>query len=114
MDILTHIDDLNLFRAECMEKAESGNTFFTFNGDDISYNISKIPVRYNGLKSVCLVRLTTDDEIEEFESLTSVENIGSHTKGDEDYTFKDGGKDKYDSVYGEDQQQVALMIGVFA
>jgi len=120
LDILTYIKDLNLFREECKLKAESGSKFFSIDGGIISYNVSKIPVFYNGLESACLVRVVTDSEIDEFNSLTSIENIGEYVSGE--YVFAVGGEDKYNAVY--DQSEVTLddgsiykppsMIGVFA
>lgn len=125
MDIITYIPDLNSFRAECKSKAEAGNKFFSINDGVISYNVDKIPVVYNEdySQSVCLVRLVTDDEIGEFNSLTTCERIGICEN--DVYNFDDGGEDIYNSVYNQTPKQFMIdgkeyihtppkQIGVFA
>jgi hypothetical protein len=124
MDIITHIPDLNLFRAECKALAENDSKFFSYNSETktLSYNVAQIPVRYNAdyTQSVCLVRLATKDEQEAFDALTTVNRIGICEN--KEYIFDEGGKAIYDSVY--DQSPVVIdkdttytppaMIGVFA
>lgn len=123
MDIITHIPSLDLFRAECQTLAESGNKFFSYDGEILTYNISQIPVVYSSDfgSSVCLVRLVTDDEQETFDALETIERLG--VCEDKEYIFNsDNDKAIYDSVY--DQTPVDMgdgyfykpppMIGVFA
>ena len=120
IDIITYIPDLAAFRVECQAKAEAGNKFFTINDEVLTYNVAQIPVAYNGNTSVCLVRLVTGEEIEEFDSLASCERIGICE--DNAYIFDAGGEDIYNTVY--DQSPIVIdeettytppqMIGVFA
>jgi len=122
IDIITHIPDLDLFRTECQALAESGNKFFSYDGETLTYNISQIPVVYNSdyTQSVCLVRLVTEDEQETFDALTTVERIG--VCENKAYIFDDDGEAIYNSIY--DQTTVIIdedttytpppMIGVFA
>jgi hypothetical protein len=122
MDIITHIPNLDLFRAECKPLAGSGNKFFSYEDEKLTYNVSQIPVVYSSdyIRSVCLVRLVTEDEIEAFNALTTIERIGVCENNQ--YIFDDGGEDIYNSVY--DQTPVIIdedttytpppMIGVFA
>lgn len=125
IDIITHIPDLDAFRAECKAKAEEGNKFFSIDEDVITYNVAKIPVVYSDdlIQSVCLVRLITDEEIEEFTSLESCDRIGVCENNE--YIFETGGEVIYNAVY--DQSPVIFeidgeqhthtppqMIGVFA
>lgn len=106
IDIITYIPDLLAFRAECKAKADDGNKFFTFNDDVLTYNVAQIPVVYSGDKSVCLVRLVTDEEVEEFDSLNSCQRIGICE--DNTYIFDDGGEVIYNEVY--DQAPVTTVI----
>ena len=126
MDIITYIEDLEAFREECAAKAEQGNEFFTieekpkeeteedilfdelepvevskFDGYEITYNVSKIPVVYsdNYEQSVCLIRLTTPQELAEFEDLESCVAIGECVGGE--YIFYDGGQEIYNEVYDQ-------------
>ncbi len=126
MDIITHIPNLDLFRAECQALAENGNKFFSYDGESLTYNVSQIPVVYNSdyTQSVCLVRLVTEDEQDTFNALTTVKRIGICENNQ--YIFDDGGEDIYNSVY--DQSPIEItdehgdihtytpppMIGVFA
>ena len=122
MDIITQIPNLDLFRAECQALAESGNKFFSYDGETLTYNVSQIPVKYNAdfTQSVCLVRLVTVEEQEVFDALTTANRIG--VCENKEYIFDDGGEDIYNSVY--DQTPVVIddettytpppMIGVFA
>ena len=127
MDIITHIPDLDAFRAECLALAEDGNPFFNYNGETITYKVAKIPVRYNTdfTQSVCLIRLVTQEEQDQFNALDTVNRIGiCENKA---YIF-DSEEDEniYNTVY--DQTPVTItdedgnehthtppqMIGVFA
>ena len=127
MDIITYIPNLDLFREECQALAESGNKFFNYNGETLVYNVSQIPVHYNkdGIRSVCLVRLTTEDEQDTFNALTTVERLG--VCENKQYTFDSQTKeDTYNDAY--DQTPIEIndkdgniyiytpqpMIGVFA
>ena len=122
MDIITYIPNLTLFRSECQALAESGNKFFSYDGETITYNVSQIPVIYSSdsTQSVCLVRLVTEDEQKTFNALTTVDRVG--VCEDKVYIFDDGGEAIYNSVY--DQTPVIIdedttytpppMIGVFA
>ena len=122
IDIITYIHDLNLFRKEAIECARNDTKGFSFDdGGSITYNICKIPVHYNGdgIRSLCLVRLLTQDEIGFFDSLKTCERIG--VCENKTYIFDDGGKAIYDDVY--DQTPINTqdgtytppeMIGVFA
>lgn len=123
MDRITHIPNLDLFRVECQALAESGNKFFSYDGEKLTYNISQIPVVYSSDlgSSVCLVRLSTEDEQEAFDSLETIEVLGVCENNE--YIFNsDDDKATYDSVY--DQTPVDMgdghfytpppMIGVFA
>ncbi len=121
IDIITYIADLNAFRAEAEDAAQNGVLGFNFDeSGNVNYNICKIPVYYNtdGIRSICLVRLLTQDEIDVFGSLTTCERIGICEN--KSYIFDEGGKAIYDSVY--DQSPINTsggtytppeMIGVF-
>lgn len=122
MDIITYIPNLDLFRVECQALAESGNKFFSYDGEAITYNVSQIPVRYSddGTQSVCLVRLVTAEEQEVFDALTTANRIG--VCENKAYIFDDGGEIIYNSVY--DQTPIVIdedttytppsIMGVFA
>lgn len=123
MDIITYIPNLDLFRAECQTLAESGNKFFSYDGEKLTYNVSQIPVVYSSdyTQSACLVRLVTEDEQETFNTLTSIERLGVCENNQ--YIFdSQAQEDTYNSVY--DQTPVIIdeettytpppMIGVFA
>ena len=123
--MITHIPNLDLFRAECLSKAENNNKFFYTDGESIHYNVSKIPVVYNEdrTQSVCLVRLTSKEEIDEFNSLSSCDRIG--VCENKEYIFDDDGEDIYNSVYDQSPKTYTedgtdytytppKLIGVFA
>ena len=62
----------------------------------------------------------TEEEIEVFDSLNTCQRIGIY-EGGEDYTFDEGGKALYDSVYDQTPIEIdgetytpPAMIGVFA
>ena len=127
MDVITYIPNLDLFRVECKALAESGNKFFSYNSEtkSLSYNVAQIPVKYNAdyTKSVCLVRLSTKDEQDTFNALTTVNKIG--VCENKTYVFDVGGKSIYDSVYNQTPVTTTIdgetftytphaMIGVFA
>ena len=102
MDILTHISNLDLFRAECKSKAGEDNKYFSTDEDgNILYNVAKIPVVYSAdlTQSVCLIRLVTDEEKDEFDTLTSCERIGICENSE--YIFDDGGEDIYNAIYDQ-------------
>lgn len=108
IDIITYIPNLTLFRVEANEKADQGNPFFSFTEDGtVLYNVSKIPVVYKDLESVCLIRLIKDEEIEEFSSLTSCSRIGICTDGE--YVFdSEAGKIIYESVYDTKERMIEI------
>lgn len=128
--IVAHIPDLTAFRAECKALAEQGNPFFDVDEDTgaVVYKIDKVPVVYSaeGTQSVCLVRLSSPEEIQQFNALDSVQRIGEHRAGRSTYDFDEGGEAIYDSIY--DRTPVTLispdgveieitppqLIGVFA
>ena len=102
IDILTYIPDLTAFRLEAKQNADNNTLGFSIDEDgNISYNISKIPVHYNAdeLRSVCLIRLVTQDEIDVFDSLQSCERIGVCENNS--YIFDDGGEAIYNDVYDQ-------------
>lgn len=129
MDILAYIPDLLAFRIEAQAAAKNGVLGFTFDDENnVSYNIAKVPVVYKNLESVCLVRLTTQAEVDVFNSLSSCEKIGTCEKVNDEnqYIFINDGKAKYDVVYDQSTQFIddgqgnqieytpPTMIGVFA
>ncbi len=77
-DVIVYIPNLIKFRDEVKQKAFSGAQGFDFDeAGNVIYNVSKIPVVYNGLKSVCVIRLFTDTEIDTFNSLTTCEKLAT-------------------------------------
>ena len=123
IDIICYIPDLLEFRAEAKRNAKSGVRGFTFGeGGALFYNISKIPVYYNGLESLCLLKLS-DEELMIFSELTSCRKIGTCESGT--YKFLPGGKAIYERVYDTSTRIIVVdgeeveytppyMIGVFA
>ena len=129
MDILTYVEDLDLFRAECEALALADNNFFSYDEEtkEISYNVSRIPVHYNDdyTKSVCLVRLSTEAEQEAFDELTTMVRIGVADAGQ--YVFDSvESKAIYDTIYDQTPIEIVIegeqnifytppaMIGLFA
>lgn len=116
IDIITYIPDLLAFRAEANTNAANGVHGFAVDEDGvITYNIAKIPVHYNGLKSLCLVRLMSKEDIDVFDALVSCERIGVCEDGA--YVFDDGGEAIYNEVYDQtptEDYTPPQMIGVFA
>ncbi len=124
IDIITYIPDLTAFRFEAQQNAENGVLGFNFIDGKVEYNITKIPVAYKGLSSVCLVRLVSVDEIDVFNKMESCEKIGVCENNR--YIFDDGGQDKYESVHDISDRKVKngdgetitiktpYMIGVFS
>ena len=124
MDIICYIENLTDFRLEAELKANDNVKGFSISeGGAIQYNISKIPVYYNELESLCLIRLD-DEELEIFDSLTTIRKIGTCEEGV--YKFLSGGKTIYERVYTRDPISFIApdetestytppyMIGVFA
>ena len=126
-DIITYIPDLTLFRVEAKAKALSKIHGFNFDDDgNIIYNVVKIPVHYNddGIRSLCLVRLVTQKDINAFDMLLSCERIGECIAGE--YVFDTGKQAIYEDVRGdlsytyidEDSTEITstkpYMIGVVA
>lgn len=126
MDVIAYIPDLTAFRIEAETLAKNNIHGFSFDeAGKLQYNVSKIPVVYKNNTSVCLLRLTTKDDISAFKSLNTVENIGYYDKVTNKYIFKTGGKTKYESVYDTTPKTILIdgadtiyqppyMIGVFA
>ena len=99
MDIIVYIPNMIAFRSEAKVSAEAGVLGFSIDeGGGVNYNVSKIPVVYNGLKSVCLIRVN-EDEKEVFDSLESCYKIGECI--DSEYIFDVDGEELYNSVYDQ-------------
>ena len=122
VDIVTYIPDLSLFREEVETKARNGEHGFIFDLDgDLHYNIAKIPVHYNkdGIRSLCVIRLSSQQDIDTFNSISSCEKIGEYKQGA--YLFDTGGDEIYNSVYerstittAEGDYTAPEMIGVIS
>ena len=126
-DIITYIPNLDNFRYEAQVNSENNVHGFSFDDKGgVIYNITKIPVYYNpdGTRSICLVRLVTQQDMDVFHSLNSCERLGECIDGE--YVFDDEKQIIYDDVRGElnytytDQNNVEktgskpYMIGVFS
>ena len=124
MDIIVYIPNMINFRIEAKSNAESGIMGFSIDETGgVSYNVSKIPVVYSGLESVCLIRVN-DDEKEVFDAMTTCFKLGECVNSE--YVFDEDCEEIYDSVYDQspiiftDEEGVdhsyipPKMIGLFA
>lgn len=123
-DVITYIPDLIAFKAEAVKLSKAGDDLFTFNDDNLSYNVNKIPVRYKGNESICLIR----GDVTDLERLGTVQALGEciDTPLGKKYEFIDAiSKDIYERVRGSiectyevDGKEVKsyrpYMIGVFS
>ena len=104
MDIITYIPNLTAFREEALQKALNGDLGFSADDElNISYNAVKIPVHYAGDESLCLLRLTTREELAAFDSIASCVKIGKAEKvnGELRYVFdSDADQATYERVRG--------------
>lgn len=107
-------------------QSEEGNAlakYFTFEDDSVSFNISKVPIKYlRGGSSICLVRGISRAVIESSES---IKVLGECINGE--YVFDtDEDRETYESIYdtttrmiddgegGQIEYTPPYMIGVFA
>ncbi len=101
MDIITYIQDLSAFRAEALSKVENNAHGFSIDTDgNVNYNVTKIPVHYNGNESICIVRLINQEEKDSFNDMNSCKRLGVV----EDLTAifdNDECKDTYERVRGD-------------
>jgi len=120
IDIITYIPDLLAFKVEAQANAESNILGFSIDDNgEVNYNIAKIPVFYNELQSICLIRLSDNkkewdsaSELDVFNSMETCQRIGACENGE--YIFDEGGKTIYEAVYDTTAENAAYMIGVFA
>jgi len=130
MDVITHVDDLEAFRAEAialigqtdeLENVLVPQLSIDENGDLI-YGVTKIPVLYEGLESLTLIRIDSDDQLQYFNHMV---RLGECINGA--YVFDDAAAQAtYERVRGDstvtytdengDEQTFnkPYMIGVFA
>lgn len=113
IDVITYIPDLSVFRTEAEDNAKNKVHGFSFSDEGINYNVNKIPVYYNpdGVRSLCLVRLITEEDVKVFDSLSSCERIGVCENNA--YSFDQGGEGIYNDTYDKSLDDPS-MIGVFA
>lgn len=130
MDAITYIPDLAAFRLEAEEVYKtkgdevphSAAVFLSKDDDDnMLFNACKIPVHYNGMKSVCLIRTKIPQVLD---ALDTMEVIGECLNNK--YIFVKGGQDKYEAAYDTSTRMVddgdgneieytpPYMIGVFS
>lgn len=113
MDIITYIPDLVEFRKEATENAHKNIKGFTVDHEGrLTYSINKTPVFYgvSGNRSICLVSLLTDEDINIFNNLSTCERLGECIDGE--YVFDDGKQSTYEEVKGDLSH--TYTIGVFA
>ena len=105
-DIITHVPDLDIFRAEV-----AGSSLFYAENDSVTFTKTSVPVQYNGDESVCLIRLN-DSELIEFNSLTSIVSLGECVGGE--YVFNNETDQlTYERVYGISEDK-PYKLGLFA
>ena len=100
IDVLMYVPNLTAFRAEATAKAEEGTEGFQIDDEgNLSYSVGKIPVLYNpdGERTMALIRLLNQDEVDVFDSIETCQRIGVCENGE--YIFDAGGQKIYDSVY---------------
>ena len=89
MDLITYVEDRQAMYEEAAIIAQDVThplyNYFTIDDElQLAFLVTKVPVQYNGNKSITLTRGLTRELIE----LTdSIEVIGSHTRGDDAYVF---------------------------
>ena len=122
-DIICYIPDLLAFRDEASKKAKKKVAGFSLDeSGNLQYNVSKIPVHYSGLESICLLRLAPE-ELRVFNRLETCQQIGTCENGE--YVFSVGGKAIYERVYDTSTRKIEIdgkeidytppyMIGLFA
>ena len=70
MDAITHIKDLSAFRVEAQALAESPDKrVMPLEDGGVHFVPGKIPVRYLGNESICLVRLPNENYVDDIESM---------------------------------------------
>lgn len=124
MDVITYVDDLILFREEAKVLAQTGDIndlSYDAENDTLIYGVDKTPVYYNGNKSITLIRVDSDEDLQHFNHMT---RLGECINGE--YVFDDSSKQAvYESIYDTTPKLVNVdgdvvevsppyMIGVFA
>ena len=132
-DLLTYVENIDALRAELVIKFEDKEwefNKFLIQEEETGYInatlLAQTPIQYKGgNNSVALCRVNAEQEAF-LMALGSLEVIGSHTKGAQNYTFLAGGQVKMESVYStapyitQDPDGVdveitpPVMFGVFA
>ena len=100
IDLITYISNVEEFRVEAQVNAENKVLGFSIDDDNnLSYDVGKIPVFYHpdGKRTLSLIRLLNQDEVDVFDSLDACQRIGVCENGE--YIFDAGGQEIYDSVY---------------
>jgi hypothetical protein len=100
IDLITYIPNVEEFRAEAQANAENNVLGFSIDDEgNLSYDVGKIPVFYHvdGKRTLSLIRLLNQDEVDVFDSLDTCQKIGVCENGE--YIFDVGGQEIYDSVY---------------
>jgi hypothetical protein len=90
IDVLTFSIDRTKIGPEVAQKFPE-----KFNVETGDFLVTKIPTRKNGLKSLCLVRCRTDQDVTDLQTIQAIQVLGTY-----DEVFSDTGKlAQYDSVY---------------
>ena len=124
MDVITYVDDLILFREEAKALAQTGDIndlSYDAETDALIYGVDKTPVHYNGNRSVTLIRVDSDEDLQHFNHMT---RLGECVNGE--YVFDSEQSEAiYDQVYDSSPYTINIdgelvtvtppkMIGVFA
>ena len=112
IDLITYIPNVEKFRAEAQANAENNVLGFSIDDDDnLSYDVGKIPVFYHadGERTLSLIRLLNQDEVDVFDSIETCQRIGVCENGE--YIFDEGGQEIYDSVYDRTAVEITDIDG---
>lgn len=112
IDLITYIPNVEEFRAEAQANAENNVLGFSIDDDDnLSYDVGKIPVFYHadGERTLSLIRLLNQDEVDVFDSIETCQRIGVCENGE--YIFDEGGQEIYDSVYDRTAVEITDIDG---